>query len=349
MIDKKIALLLGILYLGCTFNTAQNQHQDHSMEKFEWLPTACAPELYPAEIVRGDFIFDNGSKIYIPASWTMYNGWGDSGSAHIVGDDFKPIPKQLQITWLSYMERKFYTGKFDLPQREIRQLFEQGYTDQRGVKENFSALNVGLAPGGTVVLWIFGAGLALEIEQFQASETQVTTKEFMPDAVISSDEYIDMVLVEIAKNVEEHGSFNFDNIPFGTWSENYRIRYNWMPKFTFAEEGQHTKLLSRFYNGEHYFVEHTNPLLSENKTWAVPKYYRINWTDKNQYKYGAHIYFDEAEIFTTFHTLFDTNKVDKADLLIEVDKYNSNLNIFLVNKNEKIPLTQAKVKVYPIK
>jgi len=319
------------------------------MEKFEWLPAACAPRLYPAEIVRGDFILEDDKTIYIPNSWTMYNGWGDPGSMHIVGDDFKPVPIQVQITWLCYTERKFYTGKFDLPQREIRQLFEQGYTDDRGIKETFSTLNVGLAPGGTVTLWIHGAGLALEIEQFQAIETQMTMKEFMPDGIDDLDEYVDTILSEIAKNVEEHGTFSSENIPFDKWSDQYRKRYNWTPKFTFADGGQLKKLLARFYNGEHYFLEHTNPLLRENKTWAIPKYYRVNWSDKNQNNYGAHIYFDEAETFAAFRQLFDQNKATKAQLNIEIDKYNSNINIFLTNENEKIALTQTRIKVYSMK
>lgn len=342
---KIIVLFLaisGIFHFGCTTNTAQQQSQDNHMEKFEWLPAACAPKLYPAEIVKGDFIFEDGRSIYIPAKWLMHNGWGDAGSMHIVGDDFKPVPVQLEITWLSYTERKFYNGKFDLPQRKIRQLFEQGYTDDRGIKENFSTLNVGVAPGGTVVLWIFGSGLALEIEQFQASEIQMTMKEFMPDGVDDLDEYIKLVL----EDVEGFEAFSSQNIPYEAWSETYRPRYSWTPQFVFAEGGQHTKLLSRFYNGEHYFVEHTNPLLRENKTWAVPKYYRINWMDSKQNNYGAHIYFDEGETFAAFRQLFDQNKATKAQLSIEIDKYNSNISIFLMNENEKIPLTQAQIKVY---
>jgi len=303
-------------------------------------------KLYPAKIVKGDFIFEDDSKIYIPAKWLMYNGWGDAGSAHIVGDDFKAIPQQLQITWVSYTENKSYTGTFNLSQRKIRQLFEQGYTDQRGIKENFSTLNVGLAPGGTVILWIFGAGLALEIEQFEATETQLTMQDIYPDATISIDQHIEKGIQEIAKDVEEYGTITSQNIPYQAWSEKYRNRYTWTPKFTFADGGQHSKLLARFFNGEHYFVEHTNPLLSENKTWAIPKYYRINWADKNQNNYGAHVYFDEAETFAAFRQLFEQNKATKARLNIEIDKYNSNISIFLMNENEKIPLTQAQIKIY---
>jgi len=342
-------VLSGIFYLGCTSNLPQNQRQDNHMEKFEWRPTACAPHLYPAKIVKGDFIFEDDSKIYIPAKWIMYNGWGDAGSAHIVGDDFKAVPTQLQITWVSYIEKKSYTGTFKLPQRKIRELFEQGYTDQRGLKGNFSTLNVGLAPGGIIILWIFGAGLALEIEQFQAIETQVTMQDIYPDAIINIDEHIQEGLQEIARDVEEYGTISSENIPYEAWSKKYRTRYNWTPQFVFADGGQHKKLLARFYNGEHYFLEHTNPLLRENKTWAVPKYYRINWTDKNQNNYGAHIYFDEGETFAAFRQLFDQNKATKAQLNIEIDKYNSNINIFLTNENEKIALTQTRIKVYSMK
>jgi len=317
------------------------------METFEWRPTACAPKFYPAEIATGNFIFDDKTSIYIPGSRMMHNGWGNWGAAHIVGEDFKPIPIKLEITWLSFTENKFYAGVFNLPQREIRNLFEQGFTDWTGQKKNFIKLNVGLAPKGVVVLWIQGIGWSKEIAQFQAQETSYSMKKLRPHAgEITQEQYVKNRLSGLSDYIKQgiNANSNLD-----TWSTLYRIKYKWLPKLSFTDEGSSEEILVENYNGENYNVASTNSILQQYEENALPRHLRMKWTDKNQYQYGAEISFDESEIFTAFRTLFDTNKVDKADILMEVDKYNSNLNIFLVNKNEKIPLTQAKVKVYPIK
>ena len=52
--------------------------------------------------------------------------WVNLAQVHVVGDDFKPLPNKLVITWFSYIENKFYTGEFDLPYDKIKQLFDEG-------------------------------------------------------------------------------------------------------------------------------------------------------------------------------------------------------------------------------
>src|SRR5438046_1377285 len=100
---------------------------DTAMDKYKWLPTECAPKRYPMTILRGDLIFKNGGSIYIPEGKILYNGWGETGSTHLAGDAFKPVPYKLSITWFSYTEDKFYQGIVDLPYDTISKLFEDGF------------------------------------------------------------------------------------------------------------------------------------------------------------------------------------------------------------------------------
>jgi len=314
---------------------------------FEWLPTACAPKFYPAEIAKGNFIFDDETSIYIPGSRMMYNGWGNSGATHIVGEDFKPVPVKLEITWLSFTENKFYTGTFKLPQREMKTLFERGFTNWTGQKKEFTKLNVGITPKGTVTLWIQGIGWSEEITQYQAQETSYPIEKFLPNAgEISQEQYVKNRLGGLPDDIKQGISTNPN---FDTWSTLYQTKYKWLPKLSFADEGSLEQILVESYNGEKYNVKSTNPILHQYKNFALPRHIRIKWTDKNQLKYGGKIFFDEAEIFGVFRQLFEQNKATKADLIMEVDKYNSNLRVSLTSEQERIELTQAQIKVYPIK
>lgn len=113
--------LLNICIVSCQHNLAKLK-----MEKYYWLPTECAPKNYPARIYSGYLVYEGGS-VYVPSSAFINNGWGEIGSTHAVGDDFKPVPYRLDLTWFSYTESKFYTGSFELPKEKISQLFQEGY------------------------------------------------------------------------------------------------------------------------------------------------------------------------------------------------------------------------------
>ena len=143
--------------------------QQNTMKKFEWRPTANAPKYYPSEIISGNFYMDDDSSIYIPKGHTLMTGWGKTGAAHAVGEDFKGVPYKFDIKWVSYLEEKFYGGTFELPKEKITQLFEEGFINSLNKEDTYSKIVLGLAPGGFISVWLRG-GSAKEIITYQASE-----------------------------------------------------------------------------------------------------------------------------------------------------------------------------------
>lgn len=314
------------------------------MEKYEWRPTACAPKYNPMQIHNGRLIYENGESIYIPKGHTLHQGWGKIGPTHVVGDDLKPIPVKLEITWVSYREKKFYKGIFDLPSEKINKLFREGYINRLGKKDTYSRINVGLAPKGVIVLWLMGNGWSKEIARFQASETDLTIQEFAPAAIITMEEYLNSVL-EDDFNEEVKAKMNPDNIPFGKW-DNYRTRYNWKPVIKFTTEGILEEIRMTFYNGESQYTVGSNKTLNQFNEYAVPDHIRMEWIDKNSNEFGAKIYFDEDEVYTAFQKIFEKSAHTPTKLVLEIDKYNSNLTIALQNESETISLQKSRVKVY---
>ena len=316
------------------------------MEKYDWKPTACAPKYNPMQIHQGRLIYENGESIYIPSGHTLHQGWGKIGPTHVVGEDMKPVPERLDITWVSYLEKKFYKGSFDLPSEKINTLFKEGYINRLGKEDTFGRINVGLAPKGVIILWAIGNGWSKEIGRFQASETQVSIKDFAPGAIMSMEEFMNSVL-EDDFNEETKAKMNPDSIPFGKW-DNYRKKYPWKPTIKFATEGKLKEIRMTFYNGESLYTIGTNKILDQFAEYSVPDHIRLEWVDQNNNEFGSKIYFDENEMYTVFQKIFEKSKEKSAELTLAIDKYNSHLSIVMQNDSERIEIKKARIKVYEL-
>ncbi|WP_282057166.1 DUF2931 family protein [Maribacter luteus] len=315
------------------------------MKKFEWRPTANAPKYYPAEVIAGNFYMQDGSSIYIPTGHTLMTGWGNTGAAHIVGEDFKPVPYKFDIKWVSYLEEKFYGGTFELPKEKMEALFEKGFINSRNQQETYDSIVLGLAPGGVLVVWMYGS-FTVEIARYQAEEVEVTEEEFIPYANMSKEQYVKETKKDIIDE-DIKGAIDVDNIPFGIW-DTYRKKYNWAPKVLFKKEGETLlkTIVVNYYNGEFFNTYGQNPVVTEMKERPIPYRSAMSWRDDQNNNYGAKVFFDEKEIFGLFDTIYNQKKAPKANLIFEIDKFNSSLKVYFKTENEIYPIKKAEVKVY---
>ena len=91
-----------------------------------------------------------------------------NGNAHL-----EPMPDYIHITWFSFAEQQSYTRLIHIPDPEaLRERMEQPAPVQRNGKAiNMprDTLVLGLAPGGTVVMWIMNwAETAIEVGRYNA-------------------------------------------------------------------------------------------------------------------------------------------------------------------------------------
>ena len=322
-----------------------NQSQTKSeMKKFEWRPTESAPKQYPIEIYQGIITCADGSLVKIPSGGrTVHNGWGETGSTYAVGDDFKAMPQSLNLTWLSFAEDKFYTGNFELPKDEIQSLFETGYTNHEGIKETYSNLVVGMAPGGYVSVWLFGAGKSVEVGHYKAQETEISMEDFNPSGIQDRNEYVSSTMEylseDLTQGLRQHG------IQKEKWAV-YRNRFNWKFEFKFQESGNPAEIRTKFFDGSHFYFQTGNPDISDYNSMPLPKEIGYKWYDKNKNKYGADIEFDEKEIFNAFESIFKDPENKTTNLIIKVDTYNSAIGISLESEKETIEIKKAQVNIY---
>jgi len=316
-------------------------------KSYDWSPTESAPENYPIAVHSGTFFLNNSHVASIPdGGRTVQNGWGKQGSMWVVGDDVKPIPDRLNLTWLSYTENTFYTGDFDLPREKIVNLFEEGFLNRMNQHTTYTGIVCGMAPGGVVSIWLIGAGKTTEVAHFQAKETEVAMKDFAPGAVISRNDYVNNRLEGLDDTKKQY--LQREGITFGKWTA-YRKRYAWKPVLIKDQEQNFHEVFIDYVNGEHLFTTGKNAILKDYHPLALPKYAKLYWKDKDNNLYGSKLWFDEAEITQAFSSLNGTATSKNLDLIVTVDKYNGGMTIVLKNDSDSIPIEKTKVKIFETK
>lgn len=329
---KKI--LICFLLFTATLTSCKNKPM---IVKYEWLPTSSAPELYPTYIYNGNFSLEDGKSVYIPTSGINHTGWGYSGSLHSQGEDLKALPVKLAITWASFLEKKFYTGSWDMPIDKIKKLFEKGTLDWRGKANdhsNYSEIVVGCAPGGVVVVWVYGDDQQIEVARFQATETHVAIKDVVPaNPDLTLNEYFDVSksVPKAYENLKKRG------IQSDIW-DFYRKKYNWRTRIEIPNH----KLVNvgiEMFNGEEETLFNQTVIDNAFKARAVPRLIDFIFEDKSKVQTVFEVkYFDEEEIFSLYKQVDATKPIE---IVLRMNEDLSNRR--LVFKQEEKEFTIRKI------
>ncbi len=319
----------------------------YAVDKFEWLPTESAFGAFPVTIVAGNFHFKNGSTLYVPSTSIVENGWGELGSTHIVGKDFKPVPVKLSITWFSYFENKFYSGESALSYDKILKHFQDGFqSPTKKEPREYTRLMIGLAPGGEVSLWIRGGGRVLEVDHFIAKETEYDWRSVLKNDKISRNQFVEMAMQREA-GIAAVAKLREPGVAEGLVKK-YRTRYHWQPE---VSEQTVSYLWVETFNGERDFIEF-RPIETAHQDRALPQKISVVWSSltEDDKRYVAKISFDEEETYKVFDKLVALNgaKTDQPTLLklqIDIDRKTNKLVVYLKNDQYLIEFEQANVHV----
>ncbi|SHJ02821.1 Protein of unknown function [Mesonia phycicola] len=341
----KNQLKIMLLICFCSFLQSSCQQKNTTqMNKFEWLPTETAPKDYPVYLYKANFITEDNSYIRIPDKRTVYYGWGEIGSIHILGDDYKAVPKKMNLIWLAYTENKYYKAEVELPHKKIDSLFQLELKDPKTQNiQHFDYISVGIAPGGMFTVWMVATAYQIEIGTYYGTKTEVDFKEMIPTTNLSEKEFINSTLKdEVSDSILKE--IKAGNIPFNRW-KNYRNKYNWKMALSHKEEFNPGQARITMVNGEQdvqYLDKDIKPLL---ESWALPSSARIQWQDKNGNLFAAKLLFDEQETTKAFKTLFTENKKE-AVLTAHISTFNDTIKTTLSNNENEIELTKTQIKVY---
>ena len=308
--------------------------------KLEWSAGVCAPKLYPIEVYRGDFYTATDWEP-IPNGGIVEAGWGDNGMN--MGET-NIIPEGFKITYFSYLENKFYTGKFELPHAHIKQLFEEGVIDYRTKKfETYIAIIVGMAPEGVLMVWMKTYDKQIEIGRYQATETHLDWEIFTPTVKADKkDEYVKEI---IKLSPEAKLNFEKNGLSHGLW-DTYRIKYSWRPQFDFPQGSSVGGIDLKMYNGEADFVWGETLTKNAYAKRALTRRIEMLWKDETGKDWGTDIFFDEAELFEAYKTIYRNDKELESELVFKFNHNRSSLILSLRSKAEEIELRKCKIELF---
>ncbi|MCX2451704.1 DUF2931 family protein [Pedobacter sp. PLR] len=329
-------------------------------EKFDWSGKLSAPEEYPIEVVQGEISGEGYGQSF--GHFGIHTpGWGSGGRTVGAGPDTKHLPDYLGITWISFAEKKVYSGQFTLPKDKILALFKKGFPDITDTSKTstYNTFVVGLAPKGHISLWVGeGSGNQVEVATFKAEEAHIdTAKVLEEDKYMFTKKYVDYVLQdtmivkpEIQEKIKQHGYPNPS-----IYLVDYRKKYNWQPRFVLPNGFKVKNWWAMMCNGEREYIpvgSNSLPLAER----ALPYFINLKFEDWHGNKYESFMvltgdqgylrkYFDDGdskeipldfeggEVEQLFGALPDKNS--PIELIIEIDPQKKAVIISLEQGNIK--------------
>ncbi len=137
-----------------------------------WMIRIAAPQHYEVW-VTDMFLEKSGERSWRQPIGTVGCCWKGARGPTGPGGRADPFPELILVKWFSYAEQKYYTKIIQVPEDLLDRMREPAtYVTQVDVRSGpRNLLTIGLAPGGTVVVWISNQiGNEIEVMRMQATE-----------------------------------------------------------------------------------------------------------------------------------------------------------------------------------
>ena len=351
-------LFLPLQLASCQNHNSNNK--DMNEPEYEWGISVNAPIGYPIHVYAGRV-----GPQYITSDLWCSTKEPDWGSAYVnEGNDPNELPKDIDIVWFSFIENCFYNLQASLDYEKIEKLFKEGFEQRIRYGElhhtTYNGLVVGLAPGGTVVVWV-GKGYSpiTEVGRFQASQIYLTETSDMDshERLIFDKEYRkslatapNIVPLEVQKANEGKP------IPYNLWDRYAETQYRWYPTFEIPD-GKMGDVFFQYWNGEANTIFYTDleptteretilkPKVCQEPIGKLPLYKEIsiNYKAFDGIKYSATITFDWEQSAETYKKVFGEHPEEvTAQLYFRLNRNNTHVTTRLIGSNGKDLIIEPK-------
>ena len=351
-------LLLSVLLTHCQNNIPKEEAMNEP--EYKWGVSVNAPIGYPVHVYAGRV----GPQYIIRELWcsTEEPDWGKAHANE--GNYSKELPKDIHIVWFSFIENCFYKLQAPLDYEKIEKLFKEGFEQRIRYGElrhtTYNGLVVGLAPGGTVVVWV-GKGYSpiTEVGRFQASRTYLTKTSDMDshELLIFDKEYRKSIatapnIVPLKVQKANEGK----PIPYNLWDHYAETQYRWYPTFEIPD-GKMGDVFFRYWNGEANTIFYTNleptteretilkPKVCQEPIGKLPLYKKIsiNYKAFDGIKYAATITFDWEQSAEIYKKVFGEHPEEvTAQLYFRLNRNNTHVTTRLIGSNGKDLIIEPK-------
>lgn len=306
---------------------------------------ANAPLLYPTDSVYILMRCDADEIIEVPKAYPYSGEWGQCNSEYIsIFDDNYPMPKILDMVYLSIVERVFYELEIELSTIELIKLWESQVGDAC-----FSHIYIGMAPFGGVALWAHSTKKQILLNWAKGKEISIDMEDYLPMAPNLTlnevcNHYINNDAL-VARNLKENGlpprdlfdkymrQYTYRYYPmFEKWNEDdekweiYDEEKDVVPQFEYIEEmltdGTHDKL-------------HDDGLLKYHEA-GKPKKLAMKWWVKKS-EYVAYFWFDDEVLCPIFEKFYGAHRDTKVDFRLRIDAQKKKYELSLFRQGLKEP------------
>ncbi|KQT24170.1 hypothetical protein ASG22_09145 [Chryseobacterium sp. Leaf405] len=327
----------------------RNRMEKQEKTDYGYNVTVTAPKEYPVEVHEGWLMDDKKQFICaMPKAGSTTGSWGYDGAE--AGQGGNKIPYHLNLTYVAYAEKKFYTVDADLPADKILEEFRKGFMVQGNtLQENnmynlvygtYDVLTVGAAPGGVIVVWLSGNHNRVEICRLQAKEVFVDRDDFYDNPHARTQQGFFDTMFEIQLPQDAQKSIKEKGIPFGLWDK-YREKFKY--RFIFKPYDEKDVIVTndiRYYNGEQRFYLQPEEITKKNYIEAG-----IPYSTEPMFKvYNTKITFDDTEMLKVFGDFKKSDPEKPFDIIIKPTFEYNDMKVSVKCGDKEIPLQKYKVE-----
>ena len=312
-------IIITLLVLFSSLTSCKVKEKENMNKKYHWVAYVKPVSGYPIRVYRGVVYGKDGASRFGNGQSNLFEddepfphfsiGAGTSGVFDSSEEEeAKGVPTHLDVSWLSYVEKcEYLLEDQPLDSLKIAQLLEEKVyrisiaDDITPTIEEYN-IQVGLAPGGVVFVWLHNYGRVIEVGRYQAKKIKdihfVTKKEadeyykrtgdvILDEHTIEQRDYViklGLPKEKIRMQYQQCGTSVTEplviedvfKIPYGLW-DSYRKRYLW--KMTLITKDKTKYIHSYYYQGLNLEEE----ILFGERTWGENQIEKYKIPEKFQY------------------------------------------------------------------
>lgn len=305
--------------------------------------TGSAHSLYPADLLFGLLKDGKGQCCEIPKRYPFKGSWGQPLSTHILDNIPLGCPKELDIVWLSVIEKTFYSYNEELPIELLANELSKG---------DYTHLVIGMGYGGTITLWLWGNLKSIVVLNQWCKTIEIDMADFLPLSPDIKLETYCRQYIEAESDVYNNlVAFNglpprdlFDNymkqfiyryqVLLEKWNgKNEDIKWEKYKEDEVAVEIDYIE--ESLYDGTHDKL-HDGGLMKYHEA-GKPKKLKVQMY-KGKNEWSAYFWFDEDKICEVFNRFYGAHPDTKTDFIIRIDAEQNKYELAMYRYGLKEPV-----------
>jgi hypothetical protein len=334
---------------------------DYETRKVHWNIDISAPRYYSIDLVPGRsyFTLPNGNKAYFSGS--AGGGWVWGGGVVAGLAEKTQIPIRAHLMWLAETENQFYEADFEMPQKELYDLFKKGFVSKHlsnpGEWETYFQIHLAISPGGGVFIRAAG-GEIKEVAYVKAKAIALDWRDYMTtNNEYTRERYITRHLTEdVTPEIRAFAQKRM--FPLTRWERYSQTRYPWQLQMTGAQLQEYWV---EYVNGDRYMV-FPKSIADEaaQQPKRVPNYFEVYFVAADGKRYRGELNFSlnqdlkpahpdgDEPIFQRFNDYYKHMETRPAVLNIQVGADLNAVQVTLSDSLRSIPIKITRWVVRPV-